>query len=285
MTKPNEAVLKALDALYDARPSDFVALRKKLAGELKSAGDCEASAIVAAARRPTATAWAMNHVMRNNPDVVARFTAAVDALRGQQRKMLGVGSSAKTSGSADRAALDEAIAELLGLARAALESEDAAWSPAAQRRIATSLRTFPMANAEDRERFLKGRLEKDLDTADDDTLLQTTFGLADDEIAELPRRDFSPKPARAESTRARETDRKHEQARETKSREDEARKAAADLEARIKARDRKADELDRQADRLEARAQEAEASAARARVLADSARRDARNARAAKVSS
>jgi hypothetical protein len=266
MTKPNDAVLDALDALYDARPSDFVALRKKLAGELKSAGDREASAIVAAARRPTATAWAMNHVMRNHPDVVARFTAAVDALRGLQRNMLGVGSAFKTSGSTDRAALDEAIGELLGLARAALEREDVAWNPATQRRIATSLRTFPMANAEDRERFLKGRLEKDLDTADDDALLQTTFGLADDEIAELPRRDHSPRPARAESANT----------RETKSREDEA---------RIKERDRKADELDRQADRLEARAQEAEASAARARALADAARRDARNARAAKVTS
>jgi hypothetical protein len=281
MTKPTDDVQKALDALYDARPSEFVALRKKLAAESKSAGDRDASEKIMAARRPTATAWAMNHVMRNHPAVVARLTQAVDALRGAQRKMLGVGSPAKTSGSANRADLNEVTGELIALARAALETEDVAWTPATQRRIATSLRTFPMANAEGREKFLKGRLEKDLDTADDDTLLQTTFGLADDELDELPRPEHvRPRPHEKKSHPVAVPAKSHE--REKKEEADAARRAAEDLERRTRARDRKADELDRQADRLEMRAQEAEASAARARALADSAKKDAQKARAAK---
>jgi hypothetical protein len=277
MTKSIDAVANALDALYAARPSEFVALRKKLSAEAKSAGDKEASAKISEARRPTATAWAVNHVVRENPDVVTRFTEAVDALRGAQRKMLVARSSDKTSGSADRANLNDVIGELLNLARAALESEDVAWNPGTQRRIATSLRTFPMATPENQNRFLRGLLEKDLDMADDDTLLQTTLGLADHEIAELPRREpihHTPARSSAPDRRADELRKKEEAA--------EAKRAAEDLERRIRVRDRRADELDRHADRLEERAKEAEASAARARALADAARADAKKARDAK---
>jgi hypothetical protein len=274
MTKPTDDVQKALDALYGARPSAFVALRKKLATELKSAGDRDASTAVLAARRPTATAWAMNHVVRENPKVMARFLDAVSALRGAQRKLLGARSPGNSSGSGDRAALNEVIGELLNLAREALESEDVAWNPATQRRIATSLRTFPMANAANQNRFLKGLLEKDLDTADDDTLLQTTLGLADDEVDARPATHHAPAKSPAPDLRERERKKKEEA--------DAARRGAEELERRTKARDRKADELDRQADRLEARAKEAEASAKRARSLADSARTDAEKVRAEK---
>jgi hypothetical protein len=284
MTKKTDALENARDALYGARPSDFVALRKKLAAESKSAGDREASEKIIAARRPTATAWAVNHVVRNHPDVVARFTKAVDALRGAQRKMIGARSPVNSSGSADRGALNEEIGELLRLAREALESEDVAWNPAAQRRIATSLRTFPMANAHDQDRFLRGLLEKDLDAADDDTLLQTTLGLADDEIAALPHRDpvREPRPTEGNPSHAEKKSPAPVEHRLKKESAEEAKRAAADLERRIRVRDRKADELDRQADRLEARAQEAEASAARARALAGAARRDAKKARSTK---
>ncbi|MEO7111617.1 MAG: hypothetical protein ABI183_14350, partial [Polyangiaceae bacterium] len=189
--------------------------------------------------------------------------------------MIGARSPANSSGSSDRAALNEVIGELLNLAREALEHEDVAWNPAAQRRIATSLRTFPMANAADQHRFLKGLLEKDLDTADDDTLLQTTLGLADDEIDQLPRSEHVRSPAHEKKSHAAAAPPKPHAP-------DVARRAAEDLERRTKARDRKADELDRQADRLEARAIDAEASAERARALADTARKDAAGARAAK---
>jgi hypothetical protein len=279
MTKKTDALENARDALYGARPSEFVALRKKLAAESKGAGDREAAEKIMASRRPTATAWAVNHVVRNHPDVVARFTKAVDALRGAQRKMIGARSPVNSSGSADRADLNETIGELLTLARTALESEDVAWNPATQRRIATSFRTFPMASAENQERFSKGLLEKDLDAADDDTLLQTTLGLADDEIAELPHERKSPTQHTAHHENSLASSR-HDHLK--KQAEEEAKRVAADLERRTRVRDRKADELDRQAERLEARAQEAEASAARARALADAARRDAKKARSTK---
>lgn len=274
-----DASSKALDALYGARPSEFVALRKKLAAEAKAAGDKEASAKILEARRPTATAWAVNHVVRENPDVVMRFTRAVNALRGAQRKMIGARSPDKTSGSADRADLNEVIGELLNLARVALESEDVAWNPGTQRRIATSLRTFPMATPENQNRFLKGLLEKDLDTADDDTLLQTTLGLADDEIADLPHRDHV-KVVHEKKPHAPAAH--HAPAKSSPATHDDERRAAEDLDRRIRVRDRRADELDRQADRLEERAKDAEASAARARALADTARNDAKKARDAK---
>jgi hypothetical protein len=55
----------ALDELYGADPSDFVDERKRLAKELKAAGQPEQAEQLAKIRKPTVAAWALNRLARD----------------------------------------------------------------------------------------------------------------------------------------------------------------------------------------------------------------------------
>ena len=68
----------ALDELYGADPGEFVALRKRLAGEIRATGEKDGAKAVLAARRPTTAAWALNQVGRRDPGF---FEALLDASR------------------------------------------------------------------------------------------------------------------------------------------------------------------------------------------------------------
>lgn len=65
----NEAVDGPED-LYGVDLTDFVAERNALAARLKAAGDAEGAASVKALRKPPRTAWALNVVARERPDLV-----------------------------------------------------------------------------------------------------------------------------------------------------------------------------------------------------------------------
>src|SRR6476660_475911 len=54
----------ALDELYGVEPSAFVATRKKLAADLRAAGDKDGARALLAARRPSTAAWALNQLAR-----------------------------------------------------------------------------------------------------------------------------------------------------------------------------------------------------------------------------
>ena len=53
---PPDALSLSLDRLYAVPLEEFLALRKQLAGELRSSGDITASKAIAAAPKPTRTA-------------------------------------------------------------------------------------------------------------------------------------------------------------------------------------------------------------------------------------
>jgi hypothetical protein len=71
----------AVDQLQAVPLEDFVAERKRLAKELRSAGDREAAAELAKLSKPSAPAWALNHVAREEPAAVADWLEATGALR------------------------------------------------------------------------------------------------------------------------------------------------------------------------------------------------------------
>jgi hypothetical protein len=56
----------ALNELYDAAPDEFVAVRKRIAKELKSAGRGEDADDIAKRRKPTVAAWALNRLARDH---------------------------------------------------------------------------------------------------------------------------------------------------------------------------------------------------------------------------
>jgi len=67
--------------LYAVPLDDFVAERKKAAKALRDAGDKARAAEVAKLSKPTAPAWALNALAREQPDVVAAWADVADALR------------------------------------------------------------------------------------------------------------------------------------------------------------------------------------------------------------
>ena len=76
---PTDPLSPALDRLYGAPLEDFVAVRTKLAAELKAAGEAAASKAIAAAPKPTRTAWALNQVSRRQPELPRALLRARDA--------------------------------------------------------------------------------------------------------------------------------------------------------------------------------------------------------------
>lgn len=72
-SEPSEPLETALDELYGVEASEFVATRKRLAAELRRAGETGAAKELLTARRPTTTAWALNQLRRTEPALVEAF--------------------------------------------------------------------------------------------------------------------------------------------------------------------------------------------------------------------
>jgi len=71
----------AIDDLYGLPLDRFVAERTALARELRGAGRREEAGEVAALRKPSVAAWAVNQLVRTQGRAVDELFEAVDALR------------------------------------------------------------------------------------------------------------------------------------------------------------------------------------------------------------
>lgn len=78
-----------LDALYAAKPEDFTALRTKLAAEAKKRGDGDTAKEIAAARKPTAAAHAVNALVLNDKEARRRLADLGERLRAAHAGMDG----------------------------------------------------------------------------------------------------------------------------------------------------------------------------------------------------
>lgn len=79
----------AAEELYALRPDEFVARRNALAAESKGAGDKQLAAEVKQLAKPSTAAWAVNMLVRHDPDQVEQVLALGAALRGAQASMAG----------------------------------------------------------------------------------------------------------------------------------------------------------------------------------------------------
>ena len=138
---------EAVQALYQAPLGEFVAERKRLAGELKAGGDKAGATRLAACKRPTVSAWAVDQLYWHARD-------AFDA-------MLATAARLRKGELAARGAHQAAIAALRQRAAAMLGAAGHGASEAVLRRIATTLAAIaaaggfapdpPGALAEDRD--------------------------------------------------------------------------------------------------------------------------------------
>lgn len=105
----------ALDELYGVAVKDFVPTRKSLADDLRAAGDPAGAKQLAAARRPTTAAWALNRLAREHPELVDEVLERSAELRSIQAQASSGTAGDLRQASADRrnaltAAADAAVA-------------------------------------------------------------------------------------------------------------------------------------------------------------------------------
>ena len=257
---------EAIDALYALDPSDFTAARNALVKQLKAEKRKDDAAVVAALRRPSSAAWALNQVAREVPALV---TAALDA-----------GARLSEASSGDPAAFRAATADervaVAALVKAAARKLGSGPTPGA---LAATVHAAELDDA------VADQLRRGvLDTDHQRTGLGFGFGLGDDGGSPVPPRAAkqAPKPralrsvptgkdagpvadgaARKEAEAAAAAEQAAREAQEAARRDAEAerRRQLVQLQDRLARARKKAERLDQEATRAEATAVECRAQA------------------------
>lgn len=97
----------AVDELYAADLPDFIATRRRLVAEAKERGDADVAAELPSLRKPTAVAWLLNRVARDEPRVVADLLDLGERMRTAQAK--GDGAALAAARPERREAIDGLI--------------------------------------------------------------------------------------------------------------------------------------------------------------------------------
>ena len=230
------------DDLYGLPLDRFIPERTELARTLRSAKERDEAAAVAALRKPSVAAWAVNQLVRTQGAAVADLFAAGDALRDAQADLLagsGDGRALRAAGERERAAVDT----LVDAARGLLSSDGHELSPAVVERVADTLHAAALDEGA-REQVRQGRLERELRHAG---LGLGEAAPAAPAPAPAPARPAAPKPGEkrdpgqadtkaSRSERAREARTAREQAAAAQRERDAARKAARTAEAQARRR-------------------------------------------------
>ncbi len=149
-----------LSDLYGLPLDRFIPERASLVRELRSGGEREQAAVVAAQRKPSVAAWAVNQLVRTQRREVEDLFAAGDALRDVQAGVLGGSADARDLRSAaeqERAAVDALVA----IARGLLSSGGHELSAATVERVAETLHAAALDD-EARGQVGEGRLVREL---------------------------------------------------------------------------------------------------------------------------
>lgn len=152
--------MPSADGLYDLPLDRFVPERSELARELRRAGRREEAGEVAALRKPSVAAWAVNQLVRTQRGAVDELFAAGDALRAAHDQVLagrGDAGSLRTAVARQRAAVDS----LTKAARGLLTSEGHELSSAIIERVSDTLHAAALDD-EARAQVRDGRLEREL---------------------------------------------------------------------------------------------------------------------------
>lgn len=146
--------------LYGLPLDRFVPDRSALVKELRSQGKREEAQRVAALRKPSVAASAVNQLVRSQPKVVAELYAAGDALQRAQAELLG----GRGDRDALRAATDrerELVEQLRTTATGLLSSDGAAPSATTLDRVSETLHAAAL-EAQARQAVRSGCLEREL---------------------------------------------------------------------------------------------------------------------------
>ncbi|GHF28653.1 hypothetical protein GCM10010218_07240 [Streptomyces mashuensis] len=234
--------------LYGLPPNAFTAARDRCAAEARRAGDKELARRIAALRRPTLAAWAVNLLARGRPDDIRSLAALGEALREAHRAL--DGAQLRDLTRQQRTLVDTLARQAAQLAAEAGHR----LGDAAQRDTEATLQAA-LSDPESAQEVAAGRLATAL-------AAPTGFPAGGDR-------------ARTATVTTLEAARERRRLREeAPSREREARRRNAEAETAERARDEALREVETLRHRLEqarARAEEATARAAEARARAEEA--------------
>jgi hypothetical protein len=228
------------DGLYDVEPSEFVAARNALVKALKAEGEKAEAARIAALRRPSPGAWALNTVARRDGPLVKVALEAVRSLR-------------DASGGTDGAAVRWAVGAEGEATRAVV------------RAAADVLREKAAAHELDLMATVRA-------SADDDGLAAAIQAGTLTELRSSSGFGFDPEAAPADRPAKRHAAPDDTAERERAAAEEEARRHRAELADRL-------GRLESKAHRLTERAEAAEQAALEARREADEAEAAVREAK------
>jgi len=250
-----------VDELYGLPPDRFVPERDALVRELRGSGQRDEATEVAALRKPSVAACAVNRLAREHPRQLRELFKVGDALTKTQSRVL--------AGTADGRALGEAadreratVSSLVDTARELLASEAQRPSATVLERVGETLHAAAL-DGEARERVQQGRLEHEL------RHVGLGMGAGDavaTDTAPAPAPAKADKRAQERATRRRAAARQAAEAAEADARR-QAERAAKALGAAERKRSRAAEALERAEAALREACDEAQAAdAARARA-------------------
>ncbi len=149
-----------VDELYGLPLDEFVTARNALARELRGAGRREEAAEVAALRKPSVAAWAVNQLVRTQRRAVAELFEAGDGLReAHDHVMTGSGDGGSLRAAVERERT--AVESLAGAARGLLSSDGHELSQTIIDRVADTLHAAALDD-DARAQVQNGRLEREL---------------------------------------------------------------------------------------------------------------------------
>lgn len=225
------------DDLYGLPLDRFIPERTALVRALRADRRRDEAAAVAALRKPSVAAWAVNQLVRSQSSAVAELYAAGDALREAQANLLagsGDGRALRAANERER----DAVEVLVQAARGLLDSEGHGLSATVLERVSDTLHAAALDEGA-RERVREGRLEREL--------RHVGLGLGESVFAPAPppakgsgkgRTKENDAPARPRKPRAEQGQTKAQRAareREARERAQAAEQAAREREATRKA--------------------------------------------------
>jgi hypothetical protein len=148
------------DDLYGLALDRFIPERTELARALRADKRRDEAAAVAALRKPSVAAWAVNQLIRSQGTAVQELYAAGDAVRDAQADLLagsGDGRALRAANERERAAVDTLVAAARGL----LDSDGHELSSSVIERVGETLHAAAL-DEDAREQVRAGCLEREL---------------------------------------------------------------------------------------------------------------------------
>lgn len=269
------------DDLYGLPLDRFVPERTALARGLRAGGRRDEAAAVAALRKPSVAAWAVNQLVRTQSAAAQKLYDAGDALRAAQSDLLGGradGGALRAANERERAAVDT----LVDAARGLLDADGHELSPAVVERVADTLHAAAL-DEQAREQVRSGRLERELRHVGLG-LGESVLGAAAPAAQPAPGRSKAAKrakqatPAENKAQRAARERRAREQAAEAERAERERAEARREARAAETAARRRADRSRRALGAAEERRERAAQALAEAEEALAAARAEAEEA-------